>query len=92
LRKLWTVTRLLILAVLLGTSRTTHAANGNPPTERQFKGQLDPIGPFSWLDLDGQRWTEHDFTGKVLIVQQWAAWCGAWVAGFPNELDGAKSQ
>jgi len=69
---------------MLGTSGTAHAAHGNPPTERQFKGQLDLIGPFSWLDLDGRRWTEHDFTGKVLIVQQWATWCGACVAGFPE--------
>ena len=84
MRKLWAVMRILILAIMLATSRTTYAANGNPPTERQFKGQLDPIGPFSWVDLDGRRWTDRDFTGKVLIVQQWATWCGACVAGFPE--------
>jgi len=84
LREHWAITRILILTVMVGTSRTAHGASGSPPMERQFKGQLDPIGPFSWLDLDGRRWTEHDFTGKVLIVQQWATWCGACVAGFPE--------
>jgi len=84
LRKLWAVTLILILATTLGSSRTAHAVNGDPPLERQFKGQLDPIGPFSWLALDGRRWTEHDFAGKVLIVQQWATWCGACIAAFPE--------
>jgi thiol-disulfide isomerase/thioredoxin len=51
---------------------------------RQFKGQLDPVGPFTWVDLDGRRWTERDFRGKVLILQQWAAWCGPCVAEFPE--------
>lgn len=62
-----------------------------PPTtsassaiERQYKGQLDPIGPFNWADLNARRWTERDFRGKVLIVQQWAAWCGPCVQEFPE--------
>jgi len=58
--------------------------DGSPPIERQYKGPLDPIGPFSWLDLDGRRWTERDFRGKILIMQQWAAWCGPCVAEFPQ--------
>ena len=58
--------------------------SGTPPTERRFLGQLDPIGPFSWLDLDGRRWSDRDFRGKILIVQQWAASCGPCVAGFPE--------
>lgn len=59
-------------------------ARNGPPIERQYKGLLDPIGPFSWLDLEGRRWTERDFRGKVLIVQQWAAWCGPCIADFPE--------
>lgn len=55
-----------------------------PPIERHYKGQLDPIGPFRWLDLDGRPWTEQRFRGKILIVQQWAAWCGPCVEGFPE--------
>jgi thiol-disulfide isomerase/thioredoxin len=55
-----------------------------PPIERHYKGQLDPIGPFRWLDLDGRPWTEQRFRGKILIVQQWAAWCGPCVEEFPE--------
>ena len=84
LREHRAIARILILTVMVATSRTAHGASGVPPMERQFKGQLDLIGPFGWLDLDGRRWTEHDFAGKVLIVQQWATWCGACVAGFPE--------
>ncbi len=64
--------------------RESAIRSGGPPIERQFKGQLDSIGPFSWLDLDGRRWTERDFSGRVLIVHQWAAWCGPCVAEFPQ--------
>jgi len=52
--------------------------------ERQYRGILDPIGPFRLTDLDGKVWTENDFKGKVLIVHQWAAWCGPCIAGFPE--------
>ena len=53
-------------------------------SEKLYKGPLDPIGPFSWLDLDGRRWTDRDFRGKVLIVEQWAAACGPCVSEFPE--------
>jgi thiol-disulfide isomerase/thioredoxin len=88
------IVRVLIVTVMVAASGSARAANadgrelparsGNPTMERQFKGQLDPIGPFSWLDLSGRRWTERDFSGKVLIMQQWAAWCGPCVAEFPQ--------
>lgn len=57
---------------------------GTPSVDREYKGSLDPIGPFRWLDLDGRTWTERDFHGRVVIVQQWAAWCGPCVAEFPE--------
>jgi thiol-disulfide isomerase/thioredoxin len=66
------------------TGQDSAVPSGTPPVERQYKGPLDPIGPFSWLDLDGRRWTERDFRGKVLIVQQWAAWCGPCIEEFPE--------
>lgn len=61
---------------------------------RQFKGMLDSIGPFSWLDLDGRQWTDRDFRGKTLIVQQWAAWCQPCIDEFPEIqklFDGVKN-
>jgi thiol-disulfide isomerase/thioredoxin len=88
------IVRALILFMILvaagsergmsGTGQEPAVPSATPPIERQYKGPLDPIGPFSWLDLDGRRWTERDFRGKVLIVQQWAAWCGPCIAEFPE--------
>ncbi len=54
------------------------------PDARQWKGTLDPIGPFELCDLDGKTWTDKDFKGKLLIVQQWAAACGPCVKEFPE--------
>ena len=51
---------------------------------REYKGKLDPIGPFNLRDLDGRLWTDRDFDGKVLIVVQWAAWCGPCISEFPQ--------
>ena len=36
-----------------GVSGESPPQGGSPPIERRYKGQLDPVGPFSWLDLDG---------------------------------------
>lgn len=52
--------------------------------EREYKGDLDPVGPFRLRDLHGRLWTEGDFRGKVLIAVQWAAWCGPCVSEFPQ--------
>lgn len=83
------IIRALIVAVLVAAFGPIRGAGvgvqeATPSATRQFKGPLDLIGPFSWLDLDGRRWTERDFSGRVLIVQQWAAWCGPCVAEFPE--------
>jgi thiol-disulfide isomerase/thioredoxin len=56
------------------------SADGNP----QWKGILDPIGPFEMSDLNGRRWSEHDFVGKILIVRLWSAHCGPCIADFPE--------
>ncbi len=74
----------VVTASGLPSARATPPDQPSPPAiERQYKGELDPIGPFEWLDLNGRRWTERDFHGKVLIVQQWAAWCRPCIAEFP---------
>jgi thiol-disulfide isomerase/thioredoxin len=84
-------TRMLIVIVMFAATVIAHAAGDaspsqrtTPPTERRYLGQLDQIGPFSWLDLEGRRWTERDFRGKVLIVQEWGAGCGPCIAEFPE--------
>ena len=51
---------------------------------RQWKGTLDPIGPFELRDIEGKTWTDKDFKGKTLIVQQWSAACGPCVKEFPE--------
>jgi cytochrome oxidase Cu insertion factor (SCO1/SenC/PrrC family) len=66
---------LLAIVVLLGAAGSD---------TRQWKGTLDPIGPFQLRDLDGKTWTDEDFKGKTLIVQQWAAACVPCVKEFPE--------
>lgn len=63
------------------------SADGNP----QWKGLLDPIGPFEIRDLNGRRWTERDFLGRVLIVRLWSAHCGPCIADFPEVQKFSKS-
>lgn len=74
----------LIVTALVASIGTVRAADAPAPVVREYKGRLDPIGPFNWVDLDGKHWTDRDFRGKVLIVQQWAAWCGPCIAEFPE--------
>ena len=66
---------LLAMVVLLGAAS---------PDTRQWKGTLDPVGPFELRDLEGKTWTDKDFKGKTLIVQQWSAGCGPCVKEFPE--------
>jgi thiol-disulfide isomerase/thioredoxin len=76
--------RVLFVAAAIVPLGAIRAADDPPPIVREYKGRLDPIGPFDWVDLNGKHWTERDFRGKVLIVQSWATFCGPCIREFPE--------
>ena len=87
---MWLAWVAIAFALMGPPSPSTGASESGPtsvrtaePDSRVYTGRLDPIGPFRLRDLDGRVRTAEEFKGRVLIVYEWASWCGPCVKGFP---------
>ncbi len=55
---------------------------------RQVVSQFQPrTFNFDVLGIDGQRVSNHDFNGKVLVVDLWATWCPPCRKGIPHYIE-----
>lgn len=79
-----TLSAIAILGSFLLLAPHVSAADAPDGPSRQLKGRFDKLGPFQWVDLHGKTWTDADVRGKVVIVQEWAAWCVPCVKEFPE--------
>jgi len=58
----------------------SRSADGDP----RWIGVLDRVGPFEVWDMNGRRWTERDFLGKIVVVRLWSSHCAPCVVDFPE--------
>lgn len=51
----------------------------------RFKGgEAKPIKPFAFLDAEGRRTDLSDFSGRLVLLNVWATWCGPCVREMPS--------
>jgi thiol-disulfide isomerase/thioredoxin len=43
-----------------------------------------PAGDFTFVDLEGHKITKESVSGKVVVFDMWATWCGWCFRSFPN--------
>jgi len=68
------VLAVLVLVAVLGLAGLFFILSG---VEEESDPSDAPLAPdFDLVDLDGQRYRLGDFSGRVVLVEFWATWCG----------------
>jgi len=70
---LWIVAALVLLAVFGLAIRKTYLSGAE---EDSVDADFSPAPAFDLAGLDGSRHRLRDYSGRVLLIEFWATWCG----------------
>ena len=82
---------LLALALQVGSQAVEQAADAGAPAGMTIWPEPKPVAKVDFVDGQGRSRTLADFTGKVVLLNVWATWCGPCREEMPT-LDRLQAQ
>lgn len=82
---------LLALALQVGSQAAEQAADAGAPAGMTIWPEPKPVPTIDFVDGQGRPRTLADFTGKVVLLNVWATWCGPCREEMPT-LDRLQAQ
>ena len=85
------ISTLLALALQVGSQAAEQAAGAGAPAGMTIWPEPKPVPEVDFVDGQGRPRTLADFTGKVVLLNVWATWCGPCREEMPT-LDRLQAQ